>query len=68
MPITSTWDVKIQESLPCEFDKIEFLNPKIVNENQMISQRIFGSHVPVWILKRLRVWTRVMLNIMLVQT
>ncbi|KAG8658290.1 uncharacterized protein LOC110608294 [Manihot esculenta] len=35
-------DVEIQESLPCEFEKIEFPDPKIVNENQMMVSEYFG--------------------------
>lgn len=35
-------DSEIQESLPCEFDKIEFPDPKVVNENQMMVSEYFG--------------------------
>ncbi|KDP39231.1 hypothetical protein JCGZ_00988 [Jatropha curcas] len=35
-------DSAIQESLPCEFEKIEFPDPKIVNENQMMVSEYFG--------------------------
>lgn len=35
-------DVEILESLPCEFEKIEFPDPKIVNENQMMVSEYFG--------------------------
>ncbi|KAJ9182576.1 hypothetical protein P3X46_006557 [Hevea brasiliensis] len=35
-------DVEIQESLPTEFDKIEFPDPKIVNENQMMVSEYIG--------------------------
>ncbi|KAH8519015.1 hypothetical protein H0E87_000738 [Populus deltoides] len=35
-------DSEIQESLPCELDKIEFPDPKVVNENQMMISEYFG--------------------------
>ncbi|CAK7324551.1 unnamed protein product [Dovyalis caffra] len=35
-------DSEIQESLPCELDKIEFPDPKVVNENQMMVSEYFG--------------------------
>ncbi|KAF2285691.1 hypothetical protein GH714_007149 [Hevea brasiliensis] len=35
-------DVEIQESLPTEFDKFEFPDPKIVNENQMMVSEYIG--------------------------
>ncbi|KAB5534402.1 hypothetical protein DKX38_017488 [Salix brachista] len=34
-------DSEIQESLPCELDKIEFPDPKVVNENQMMVSEYF---------------------------
>ncbi|KAJ9153865.1 hypothetical protein P3X46_027258 [Hevea brasiliensis] len=34
-------DVEIQESVPSEFDKIEFPDPKLVNENQMMVSEYF---------------------------
>ncbi|KAJ6416898.1 hypothetical protein OIU84_002730 [Salix udensis] len=34
-------DSEIQESLPCELDKIEFPDPNVVNENQMMVSEYF---------------------------
>lgn len=44
MPKASATDGTVQdaESLPSEFDKIEFPDPKIVNENQMMVSEYFG--------------------------
>ncbi|XP_065862514.1 uncharacterized protein [Euphorbia lathyris] len=35
-------DTEIQEALSCEFEKMEFPDPKIVNENQMMVSEYFG--------------------------
>ncbi|XP_050218952.1 uncharacterized protein LOC126669511 [Mercurialis annua] len=38
----SMQDTEIQESMPCEFDEIEFPDPKIVNENQMMVSEYYA--------------------------
>ncbi|WCJ33033.1 Calcium-dependent lipid-binding (CaLB domain) family protein [Euphorbia peplus] len=38
----SVQDTEIQESLPSEFEKMEFPDPKIVNENHMMVSEYFG--------------------------
>ncbi|XP_042485755.1 uncharacterized protein LOC122065994 [Macadamia integrifolia] len=36
-------DSGITDSLPCDFDKIEFPDPKIINENQLMVSEYFGN-------------------------